>query len=801
MLFEGNTEFSAVNPQSPPLLEVNIPIGARFRDNPGDIINRSNLANTEAREIRALTPEGERKLLDSANIVNTPEFNERIENGEDTIDIFLDLGILSPEDIEIVSLDLIIRRGLEVNEDQNVTLLGGNVLIENSAVTARGGRVTIAGLSQAGEVVINNDDSISLPQNIAKSDVNLTFSDRESLISDPLTAINGVRINVQSADGSGTVDLNGRNLTLDGAIIGFDTTNSLPDTAIGDINLTGNSILINDSVINMRLSQNESQLGSLSFIGNSLSIDNSRILQFNTLGGAGIIGSINLTADSIAMNQSMIESQIRERDITVGDINFTADSITMNLSTIESQIIGEQSEAADINFEASSIQLNNNSVIRSDALLALLSTNNDLVLNNVTSGDINLIANDLALDNSSLIISSNFLESNDTGLIENVISFDNVNFGNINLIADLIEVNNQSDIITQTQLDTELPASEINIEATNKVIVEGIDSSISSQTGGSGNSGSIKIDTPKLLIANNAQISANNFIIETYEINEDGLLVRNILEQPLEGSGNAGKIQITTTEINLRDRGGIVALSSAGEGGNIELQVDELLTLENNSAISATAGEQGTPGSGGNININSDLIIAFPNSNSDITTNAFEGNGGNININAEGIFGLETRFSNPPNFTNDIDASSEATGLDGTVDINNPAVDPTTGLINLPASVGDASDQISQNPCQQGVGSQFIVSGKGGLPPNVNESVNSESARVGLVEPVTTQQKTVGANSIPQNHQTNTEVVPAQGWVFNDKGEVTLTAYKTTEAEIERSTQKVSNSCLGLRSH
>ncbi|NJL52140.1 MAG: filamentous hemagglutinin N-terminal domain-containing protein [Hydrococcus sp. SU_1_0] len=41
LLFEGDAEFSAVNPQAPPLLEVSIPIGASFRDNPGDIVNQS----------------------------------------------------------------------------------------------------------------------------------------------------------------------------------------------------------------------------------------------------------------------------------------------------------------------------------------------------------------------------------------------------------------------------------------------------------------------------------------------------------------------------------------------------------------------------------------------------------------------------------------------------------------------------------------------------------------------------------------------------------------------------------------
>ena len=90
-----------------------------------------------------------------------------------------------------------------------------------------------------------------------------------------------------------------------------------------------------------------------------------------------------------------------------------------------------------------------------------------------------------------------------------------------------------------------------------------------------------------------------------------------------------------------------------------------------------------------------------------------------------------------------------------------------------------------QNPCQQGVGSEFIVTGKGGVPPNPTESLNSDLVKVGLVEPVDSQEERE-----VQRETTNSkakEAVPAMGWVFNDKGEVTLTAYSTTDAKNKRS--------------
>ncbi|MDJ0747259.1 MAG: filamentous hemagglutinin N-terminal domain-containing protein [Xenococcaceae cyanobacterium MO_167.B27] len=39
VVFGNGFEFSATNPNQPPLLTIDIPIGLRFRDNPGDIVN------------------------------------------------------------------------------------------------------------------------------------------------------------------------------------------------------------------------------------------------------------------------------------------------------------------------------------------------------------------------------------------------------------------------------------------------------------------------------------------------------------------------------------------------------------------------------------------------------------------------------------------------------------------------------------------------------------------------------------------------------------------------------------------
>jgi large exoprotein involved in heme utilization and adhesion len=41
VLFDNGFEFSATNPQTPPLLTINVPLGLQFGANPGRIVNQS----------------------------------------------------------------------------------------------------------------------------------------------------------------------------------------------------------------------------------------------------------------------------------------------------------------------------------------------------------------------------------------------------------------------------------------------------------------------------------------------------------------------------------------------------------------------------------------------------------------------------------------------------------------------------------------------------------------------------------------------------------------------------------------
>ena len=238
-------------------------------------------------------------------------------------------------------------------------------------------------------------------------------------------------------------------------------------------------------------------------------------------------------------------------------------------------------------------------------------------------------------------------------------------------------------------------------------------------------------------------------------------------------TGQAGNVKITANFLSL-DRGEITAETGVGqdeEGANITLNVPDLLQMRNESLISAEAFETAD---GGNIDIDARFLVAFP-SNNRIIANAFEGQGGNITINTFGIFGF-------PEFL-EIDASSEF-GVAGIVEINNPDVDISRQVVETPEVVEPEVVEAQACPTDGRVGegaSSFTITGRGGLPPSASDPLTSDGIRVGGVSTAQNNENRAGVvTKIEQaNPPSMDEIVPAQGLMINDKGEVVLTSHPT----------------------
>ncbi|MBN3939973.1 filamentous hemagglutinin N-terminal domain-containing protein [Nostoc sp. NMS9] len=310
------------------------------------------------------------------------------------------------------------------------------------------------------------------------------------------------------------------------------------------------------------------------------------------------------------------------------------------------------------------------------------------------------------------------------------------NAGDITINTKRLYIQDGANISTQTLANSQLIAAtgaggNLTVNASESVeligtSVNGYPSGLFAATNGSGDAGKLKITTGKLIIQDRAELNVSSKFEQNFTYPGDAYIL-----------GKAGDLNVTARSILLNNAGKLTSNSDSGRGGDISLQVRDFLQLRRNSQITTNAGGKGD---GGNIFINvpnssnsfivpnsNTFIVAVPNENSDISASAVGGNGGNVKINALDIIGTQYR-EDPTNYS-DITASSEF-GLNGTVQINSPDVDPSKGLVELPVNLVDASQQIAAS-CSSGgkiARNSFIITGRGGLVADPTEPLIADDA-------------------------------------------------------------------------
>ncbi|MDJ0617089.1 MAG: S-layer family protein [Calothrix sp. MO_192.B10] len=816
--FDNGFEFSASNPQAPPLLTVNMPVGLRFRDNPGSITNQS-------------------VVVDANN--NNPS------------GLLFTSGILS---------------------DTTLALVGGEVFNNGGRITAPGARVEIGGLAAEGIVGINNDFSLSFPEGVARADVSFNDDARVDVrgIDKGSIIVNARNLNVLRGSSliagifpgfgspeaqAGDIVINATDSVVFGGInnsqfpsgafsavgVQFNDAEPLTDGNAGDISIVTGSLILFDGAQISASTFGRGNAGNIRVtVDDSINIASSSSINSSIgIGGLGNGGDINILGKSLTLTD---DSQINSSTFgkgNAGNISVrVTDSINLANNSFISSFVGAGGEGngGNINLTGRSLTLTDNSQINSSTFgkgnagnISVRVTDSINLANNsfISSfvgaggegfgGDINLTGRSLTLTNGSQIGAFVFRQfNNQPGGIGTA--------GNIDInMTDFINISGAADTgfssglfasaargstateskaagdITVTTGDFRLSdgavirastanagdGGQITINANNFAATNG--GQISTTTSNSGNAGSIKLN-----ISDRITISGidPNFSQRLEQLRQSGQQLENVdinigINGPQSGifantteasTGDGGSISIDPKTVEILDSA-IISAESRGIGnpGSIDIQVDELLLLRRGAKISTLSAQDNDNIS--NIKINTGILVAFPKENSDISANA-----GGVEIFAQGIFGIVRRdfltdFS-------DITARAE-------IDINNPEVDPIPGLVELPETVIDPDSQIAQNPCQQGIGSTFTATGRGGLPPNPTQDLSSGAVRVSLATPVIS--KTTATNttaSQPKSTPTKKKLVPAQGWVFNSKGQIVLTAYDPNQIGVQRTAHK-----------
>ena len=770
ILFEDG-EYSAVDNLEQPILTINAPIGLGFRDEPGDIVNRSIVQNS----------------------------NESVI-------------------------------GLEVAPGNNLTFVGGNLNFEGGNLTARGGNIFLGGLNQAGTVDLNENGSLSFPEGMTLANITLTNAadidvsgtgggnidinarnlslaageEGSSEIRGGITAdstsieaqAGDITINVaenisinnsgignqvfEEGGNSGNIVINTGSLELinGGAII----ANTFGQGNVGEINVTAKGDITADG---------ESDPGFFRAITTSAittsGITTSGITSRVNLGAGGDAGGVTISTTNLNLTNGGVVTASTLGSGNAGEVNVTArGDITVDGESDQGFSSGITSAVAG-GGNADGVTISTTNLNLADGGQIFAGT-----LGSGNAGEVNITARgDIAADGSN---SQGFF-SGITSQVSEITEAVEAIFGSAKgaqggtggatIRATNLALTDGGQISAQTRGVSS--AGNVNVQISDTLTARGLDSGIFGRTGGTGDAGTVSITTPQLKIENNAQIGVDNFIetelqLETITnpsgeplLDSQGNQITRIVRtfNPVEGSGSAGTLEIASDNVELNG-GHLTAISAGGNGGNINIESNRL-SLGNGAEITATAGEMNTSGNGGNINIDSQFIVAFPQGNNDITANAFNGDGGNISIATEGIFGIQER---PDNFlTNDITASSEA-GISGNISINRPDINPLQGASELPPNIAQPSE-TTQQACATNREAEakngLEIVGKGGVPPAPDLPLNSlNTISNGEINSVST---------IPAPIETSQgKIQPARGIEVTESGVIRLTAYRTNNA-------------------
>ena len=759
--FADGSEFSAVSPDAPPLLTVNMPVGLQFGEENGDIIVKGNGHNAWFDYGTFTVDRFDRNRgleVASGNTIGLIGQNVFIEGGNLTAEAGnIELGAVATGNVELIAnelgwsfdygelaggdINLSDTASIDVsgNGSGNIQLYGNEVnLIDGSAIFAEtegdsaGGLIAI----DANDInIIGTDFDLFLPSSIW-SDVYLDATGDGGSVSietDNLRLEGGgsVNVNTFSLGDAGNLTVRANDIKVIGESDGGDFVSAL--SAQADIFLTGkggdifiktDDLLVSDGAQISTNTFGEGDAGNL-----TIDAKNIELIGASEFGASGLFasteaegsgGSLSIETDSLHVDRGALINSTAFWSGNGGDLTIEANLLNVaGGAQIAVDTFGSGNAGA-LTITAENINLAGGSEFGASGIFgtALVDTGN--------GGNLDLETDNLSITDGATISASNFFSrANDEP--------GQGKAGNINIKANSVELDNTSSEFASsiTASTNNSGGGNIKLDIANNFILSN-NSEIAADTRGDGKGGNIAIASNNLTINNQARISVDSI-----------------------GNGDAGNIELTIDDLNS-NLGKITATSQNSGGGDITIAANSL-DLQNNSTIS-TSVLDGT-GGGGNIAIDSNYILG--RNNSDIRANAVRGEGGNINITTDLL------LLSPDS---EIDASSQF-GLDGVIEIDDLNSDKQIGVVSLPQKVVDPTALIMA-VCPVKDGERLVTTGKGGLAENPSQSIRGESVWEDL--------RDVADEA---ENSSNLEVIEAKAWNVNQQGKVELLSYIPTKVK------------------
>ncbi len=478
---------------------------------------------------------------------------------------------------------------LEVQEGSTLSLIGGDITSENTAIVASGGQINIASVGSAGEVSFN-ESGIQTTSFAQMGDIRIS---QDPLVPRTVLGTGFIAGNIDaSGDTAGRIFIRGGQMVMDNSFIASDTTNgnggSIKIGLSGDLNLSapertlgglftgseiasttrgeGNAGSISLNVASLNLTDRarintkafdntKGNAGNISINAKTIHLqdedsDPNRITQITTASfGEGDAGNIAITTDNLEMEgNALIDSNTHSKG-KGGDLTINASHLkVINGGKIENKVAkGATGNGGNLTIEANNIFLS--------GIFTAITT---AVQGSGDAGDLAIIADKLELRNGAIIFSTTFDKGNGGNIF--------VDSGEILLANDKRALND----FTATQLGTGIRSDSFGNNAT-------------------GNSGNITIKSQNLIASNGASITANLF-----------------------GEGNGGNLFVESNEILLtndpdvgQNLGGIRSNSVNGNSGDLVVKANNLVVQNGTSIDASNLGS----GNGGDLIVDAGTII------------------------------------------------------------------------------------------------------------------------------------------------------------------------------------------------
>ncbi|WP_422942050.1 filamentous hemagglutinin N-terminal domain-containing protein [Undibacterium sp. TJN19] len=575
---------------------------------------------------------------------------------------------------------------LTTRPQQAVSIIAGDISIDNASVLALGGNIRVAATGNA-------KLEVGLTGELPKSDGGLRIVNGGSISSPGSGNVDGGQIRVQAGDmvidaqdasqatgifsnakdgsarsGDVLIVASGQLSILNGARI---STSTFTDGNAGTIKLDAGSALLDGqgSVTGVFSQANDGHgnAGNLDFsVKGKLSVLNGGLISSST-NAAGNGGSVHVTANEILLDGSQangpdtgIVSTSNKGSGNAGSVDVSANGKISILSSAQiSSASYTSGMGADVKVSASELLINGDGVSTGINSISGGSGNAGNVDVNVrgpvtisseggiatsafdkgNAGAIRVVANTMTIDGQGLSAGI----YSDAGDFRTSASFRGGNGGNIDVsVADKLNLIDGGRISSTTY--TNGNSGGITVTAAN-VAINGDGSGVLAETIGVGNGGNIALKTSQaLLLENSGRISsATRFIgnagsvsvdVNSLTINGKGQATGIYSDVGTQGQGNAGNVDVNVTGKLALSEGGQISSSTIsytnGSAGTVKVNAGSI-NLDGKLAVTSATG-----------NVDTDKppvvtgILSSANAGDEVTGRS-TGNAGTVNVTATDI--------------------------------------------------------------------------------------------------------------------------------------------------------------------